>query len=226
MNTLRISSLSAAVLLASMSGLCFAQADMAVAANTTTDNTRVAVTMQHNTIQPASANTNVSASSESAVSAETTAQNASGQNTSDQNSPDQNTASQTALAGSLATDLSQSVLEQPAVALAQTTNITQQSSTVVSALLTPPTATMPELPSADPVAPTELPALPELPSAELPAVPELANESAQAAISQTTSTLVQQQVSTELTKAVDDTIKAEVANSVQSSLNSVLSLGL
>ena len=62
--------------------------------------------------------------------------------------------------------------------------------------------------------------------AELPALPGLVNDSARAAVSQTTNALVQQQINTELTKAVDDTIKAEVVNSVQSSLNSVLTLGL
>lgn len=218
MNTLRFSSFSAAVLLASVSGLCLAQADVAMTATTATQTTNVAVTMQQpSTTQPSLANANVSSNSDSAVSATVTAQNSSSQNSPEQSqeNPVQNAASHTALTGGLATDVSQSLLAQPAAALAQTTSITQQSSTAVSTLLTTPEATMPELPSAGSVVPTELPAL-----------SGLTNELAQAAVSQTTSTVVQQQISTELTKAVDDTIKAEVANSVQSSLTSVLNLGL
>ncbi|MDR7120079.1 hypothetical protein [Rheinheimera soli] len=218
MNTLSFSSLSAAVLLASVSGLCLAQADMAVTATAAAQNANVAVSMQQqSTIQPSIANATVSANSDSSVSATARAQSSSSQNSAEQHQEEslQNAASQTVLTGGMVTELSQSVVEQPAAALTQSTNITQQSSAVVSALLTPPAVTMPELPSADSVVP-----------AELPALSDVANKSAQAAISQSSSTLVQQQINTELTKAVDDTIKAEVVNSVQSSLTSALNLVL
>lgn len=218
MNTLSFSSLSAAVLLASMSGLCLAQTDGAVTATAAAQNANVTVSMQQqNTIQPSLANTTVSANPDSSVSATARAQNSSSQNSVEQSQEEslQNAASHTVLTGRIAAELSQSVVEQPVATLTQSTSITQQSSAAVSALLTPAAATMPELPSADSVVP-----------AELPALSDVANKSAQAAISQTSSTLVQQQINTELTKAVDDTIKAEVVNSVQSSLTSALNLGL
>lgn len=193
MNTIRFSSLSAAVVLASLSGLCMAQAEMTVTA--AAQNTAATVTLQQqqpNTMASSSGATSLGILSASSTSAETN-----NQVTTNSDGAEQSEAQLTS------------------AALSQSTSIAQQSSTAVNALLPQPAVTIPELPSAGSVVP-----------AELPALPGLVNDSARAAVSQTTNALVQQQINTELTKAVDDTIKAEVVNSVQSSLNSVLTLGL
>ncbi|CAI3804495.1 hypothetical protein [Rheinheimera sp. MM224] len=195
MNTIRFSSLSAAVVLASLSGLCMAQAEMTVTAAAAAQNTAATVTLQQhqpNTLASSSDTASLGILSASSTSAETN------------NQVTTNT-----------DGAAQSEALLTSAALSQSTSIAQQSSTAVNTLLPQPAVTIPELPSADSVVP-----------AELPALPGLVNDSARAAVSQSTNALVQQQISTELTKAVDDTIKAEVVNSVQSSLNSVLTLGL
>lgn len=194
MNTIRFSSLSAAVVLASLSGLCMAQAEMTVTA-AAAQNTAATVTLQQqqpNTMASSSGATSLDVLSTTSTSAETNNQVTTNSD-----------------------DAEQSEAQLTSAALSQSTSIAQQSSTAVNTLLSQPAVTLPELPSAGSVVP-----------AELPALPGLVNDSARAAVSQTTNALVQQQISTELTKAVDDTIKAEVVNSVQSSLNSVLTLGL
>ncbi|KKL01835.1 hypothetical protein, partial [Rheinheimera mesophila] len=194
MNTIRLTSLSAAVVLASLSGFCMAQAETSDPATATAGNTTATVTLQqqHNTVALSSGAPSLGMRSASSASAETNHQVSS--------NPDSTEQSEAPLTSA---------------ALSQSTGIAQQSSAALSTVLPQPAVAIPELPSADSVVP-----------AELPALPELVNASAQAAVSQTTNALVQQQISTELTKAVDDTIKAEVVNSVQSSLNTVLTLGL
>ena len=194
MNTIRFSSLSAAVVLASLSGLCMAQAEMTVTAAAATQNTAATVTLQQ---QPNTMASSSGAASLDVLSATSTSAETNNQLTTNSDGAEQSEAQLTS------------------AALSQSTSIAQQSSTTVNTLLPQPAVTRPELPSAGSVVP-----------AEFPALPGLVNDSARAAVSQTTNALVQQQISTELTKAVDDTIKAEVVNSVQSSLNNVLTLGL
>lgn len=257
MNIVRFSSLSAAVVLATMSGLC--------TAHTTT----LAVSAQPQvSTQQASGSTNAGIATGSSVEASTTVKQGGGQNaeaateasqpaaanwttttgltqnlnqslaaqsdrlqsqgaatvaalvkSSAQLVPKGDAMTQEGLPTEAATALPEFTLASAPATLAEGSSVTQQSSAALSTAMSLSDKALS-------TSTTALSVTEAVTEPDLSALPAQANQSAQAAIAQSTNTLVQQQVNTELSKAVDDTIKTEVANSVQSSLNSVLSLGL